>query len=151
MTPQASVPLSDAARPSTANGLPPLSTALKVRLTAEILRTYVTVRWQMRNEDVRVVLTRLRASCPSATQRDRPLARRLARAVARTLTFVPTDNRCLVRSLVLDSLLTRRSLQSVVVIAARTEPEFAAHAWVEHDETPLLPPGSERYKRLLEL
>ena len=80
-----------------------------------------------------------------------PQARRLGRAVARTLSLLPTDNRCLARSLVLDTLLTRRSLRSVVVFAVRAEPDFAAHAWVEHDGVPVLPPASPEYQRLIEL
>jgi hypothetical protein len=71
--------------------------------------------------------------------------------VTRTLSLLPTDNRCLARSLVLDRLLERRSLQSVVVLAARSEPDFAAHAWVEHDGLAVLPPGSSSYQRLIEL
>ena len=129
----------------------PLSAAAKVGLAAEILRAYVIVRWRMRDSDIRVIVAKLRGAHATATHTDRQQARRLGRAVARTLSLVPTDNRCLARSLVLDTLLTRRSLRSVVVVAARAEPDFAAHAWVEHDGVPVLPPGSPEYKRLIEL
>jgi hypothetical protein len=128
-----------------------LSAAAKVTLAAEILRVYVIVRWRMRDSDIRVIVAQLRGDQPTATHTDRPQARRLGRAVARTLSLLPTDNRCLARSLVLDTLLARRSLRSVVVVAARAEPDFAAHAWVEHDGVPVLPPGSPEYKRLIEL
>jgi hypothetical protein len=37
------------------------------------------------------------------------------------------------------------------VIGARAEPEFLAHAWVEHDETPVLDPGDDSFGRLVEL
>ena len=126
-----------------------MSAAAKVVLAAEILRDYVIVRWRMRDR----TSARLLRSC-AATANARhsdPLARRLGRAVARTLSLLPTDNRCLARSLVLDTLLARRSLRSVVVLAARAEPDFAAHAWVEHDGVPVLPPGSPSYQRLIEL
>jgi hypothetical protein len=132
-------------------GLAPLSAAAKLGLAAEILRTYVVVRWCMRSNDIRAMVARLRGDADLERHSDSPLARRLARAVSRTLSVLPTDSRCLARALVLDTLLTRRSLQSVVVIAARSEPEFDAHAWVEHDGIAVLPPGSQSYQRLIEL
>jgi hypothetical protein len=104
-----------------------------------------------RGPDIRTTVAQLRGNPARERRSDYLLARRLARAVARTLTFFPTDNRCLVRSLVLDRLLARRSLHSVVVLAARAEPNFAAHAWVEHDARALLPPASAGYQRLVEL
>jgi hypothetical protein len=120
-------------------------------LVAEILRAYVIVRWRMRGPDIRESVARLRGNGAQERRSDFLLARRLGRAVARTLSFLPTDNRCLARSLVLDTLLARRGLRSVVVVAASAEPKFAAHAWVEHDGLPVLPPGSPSYKRLIEL
>jgi len=120
----------------------PLTSAAKLRLVWEILRTYVVVRWRMRGNDIRDMVAQLRGDADVPRHSDRPLARRLARAVSRTLRLLPTDSRCLSRALVLDTLLTRRSLQSVVVIAARSEPDFAAHAWVEHDGIAVLPGGS---------
>jgi hypothetical protein len=78
-------------------------------------------------------------------------ARRLGRAVARMLSYLPGDTRCLVRSLVLTRLLARRGMQATLVIGVRAEPEFAAHAWVEHDSQPVLDPGEESYGRLVEL
>jgi hypothetical protein len=132
-------------------GLAPLTGGDKLRLVAEILRAYVVVRWRMRGRDIRTVVAQLRGNSEHGTRSDYALARRLGKAVARTLSFLPTDNRCLARSLVLDTLLTRRSLRSVVVLAARAEPDFASHAWVEHDGLPVLPPGSPSYKRLIEL
>ena len=134
-----------------AQGPPPLSGVAKFALVAEILRTYATVRWRMRESDVRAMVDGLRGASPVERHRDRPQARRLARAVSRTLRLLPTDSRCLARALVLDALLARRSLESVVVIAARAEPEFAAHAWVEHDGIAVLPPGSAGYQRLIDL
>jgi len=105
----------------------------------------------MRGNDIRAMVAQLRGDAEVARHSDRPLARRLARAVSRTLRLLPTDSRCLSRALVLDTLLTRRSLQSVVVIAARAEPDFVAHAWVEHDGIPVLPAGSAGYQRLIDL
>lgn len=131
--------------------LPPLTRSAKLRLVVEILGVYVVARWKMRGRDVRRMVEQLRGGRAADPLTDYLLARRLGRAVARTLTFLPTDNRCLARSLVLDTLLARRSLQSVLVIAARSEPDFAAHAWVEHAGIPVLPPGPADYQRLIEL
>jgi Transglutaminase-like superfamily len=131
--------------------LPSLTVGEKLRLVTEILGTYVAVRWQMRRSDIREMVEHLRAVPTGAVHHDYLLVRRLGRAVARTLSFLPTDNRCLARSLVLDTMLARRRLQSVLIVAARTEPDFAAHAWVEHDGLPVLPPGSPSYQRLIEL
>ncbi len=130
--------------------LPPLTVHDKTALVAEILRMYVAARLQMRRSDVREMVARLRAE-PHGQARAPKRARRLGKAVARTLSFLPMDNRCLVRSLVLDAMLSRRGLHSVLIVAARSEPDFAAHAWVEHDGIPLLAPGSPRYQRLIEL
>jgi hypothetical protein len=132
-------------------GLAPLSPLAKARLVGEILGAYAIVRWRMRGADIRVVIAQLRGDQRSEHRTDFHLTRRLARAVVRTLRLLPTDNRCLARSLVLDRLLTRRSLASVVVIAAQSGPKFEAHAWVEHDGVAVLPPGTEGYQRLVEL
>jgi hypothetical protein len=142
-----------AGAPATNSGpaLQPLTIGEKLGLVGEILNAYVVVRWRMREKDIRVIVAHLRGDGQSERHSDRALARRLARAVTRTLSLLPTDNRCLARSLVLDRLLERRSLQSVVVLAARSEPDFAAHAWVEHDGLAVLPPGSSSYQRLIEL
>ena len=131
--------------------LQPLSAAAKLRLVAEILGTYALVRWRMRDSDIRVVVGHTRRGGSAERHSDRPVALRLARAVGRTLRVLPADDRCLARSLVLDALLARRGLESVLVIAARAEPAFAAHAWVEHDGIPVLPAGAAGYERLVSL
>jgi Transglutaminase-like superfamily len=53
------------------------------------------------------------------------------------------------RSLVLVSLLARRSLPATLVIGVLPGERFAAHAWVELSGRPLLPAGD--YERLVEL
>jgi hypothetical protein len=71
--------------------------------------------------------------------------------VTKTLRVLPTDSRCLVQSLVLSRLLATRGIPSTLVIGARSDSTFMAHAWVEHGGYPLLPQeGFEEY-RLLEL
>lgn len=131
--------------------LPRLTAVERLRLVREILGVYTIVRWRMRHSDIREIVKQLRGTNLTDTRTDQLLANRLGYAVVRTLSLLPTDSRCLARSLVLDTLLVRRSLQSVIVLGARVEPDFAAHAWVEHDGVPVLPPGSATYKRLIEL
>lgn len=134
-----------------ATALPPLTCRDKLALVAEILPLYMRARWEMRRPDVRIMVEHLRGNRAGELREEFPRARRLGRAVARTLSLLPTDNRCLARSLVLDAMLTRRGLQSVLIVAVRAEPKFAAHAWVEHAGLPLLAPGSSAYQRILEL
>jgi hypothetical protein len=71
--------------------------------------------------------------------------------VVHTLSVLPTDSRCLMRSLVLTSLLARRGIDSTFVLGVRGEGDFAAHAWVEHATVPLLAPGGSEFKRLVEI
>ena len=77
------------------------------------------------------------------------MALRLGRAVVKTLRLLPTDSRCLIRSLVLSRILSRRAIPHTLVIGVRNDPEFMAHAWVEHEGYPVLPAGN--YTRLTEL
>ena len=75
---------------------------------------------------------------------------KLGRIVGKTLGALPADSRCLVRSLVLTSLLARRGISSTLIIGVRSEPKFEAHAWVECAGAPLLSPGDNPYERLVE-
>ncbi|MDQ3643827.1 MAG: lasso peptide biosynthesis B2 protein [Actinomycetota bacterium] len=123
--------------------------------------TYTRVRWWLWRHEVREVVRRLRdgpvgmqpASPESAPgQAEYESALRLGRAASRTLRLLPTDGRCLMRSLVLTGLLARRGISSTLIIGVRPEPEFSAHAWVEHGGRPLLPSGgSDHYGRLAEM
>jgi hypothetical protein len=86
-----------------------------------------------------------------ATVPDEPgQALALCRSVLRALPIRPDDERCLIRSLVLSGLLSKRGIPSSIVIAVRSEP-FKAHAWVEYDGRPLLPPAPPPFERLLEV
>ena len=75
----------------------------------------------------------------------------MANGVARTLALLPTDARCMDRSLVLIDLLARRGIPATLVIGARRAPGFRAHAWVELAGQPLLSPGDYGGSRLAEL
>lgn len=139
-------------RPETAPVLPPLSPVGRLRLAAEALSLYVTVRWRLWRSDVNATVGALRGV--DRQWRDTGLETywqgvRLAKATTRTLKVLPTDSRCLMKSLVLLGLLSRRGIGATLIVAVKAEPDFAAHAWIEHDSRPLLPPGE--YDRLVEL
>ena len=132
-----------------------LITPRKAVLATEILAAYVRVRWLFwRKSQLPVVVSALRDTTVSkSAQGVEPhlAAVRLGRAVTRTLPLLPTESRCLMRSLVLTSLLARRGLPSRVVIGVKGGGEFAAHAWVEHEGEPVLPTDQAEYGRLTEV
>jgi hypothetical protein len=133
-----------------------LTPAAKALLGAEVLGTYARVRRLLRRHDLPAVVAAIEAKAPAvapASRRSAPfrVGVRLARSSSRCLAALPTDSRCLTRSLVLMALLARRGVASKLVIGVRPGDDFAAHAWLERDGRPLLPPGGETYARLLEL
>jgi hypothetical protein len=124
----------------------------KVALIQEILAAYVAMWRVLGLSDVLQMAARARevpARERAVDPLDHQVARRLGKVVGKTLGVLPTDSRCLIRSLVLVRLLARRSIPSTLVIGVRKSSEFEAHAWVEHDGEPILPPGE--YTRLTEL
>jgi hypothetical protein len=132
-----------------------LSPIERTRLAGEILAAWVGARHAMRTLPIEASVARLRrfprqASAPVGDSAG-PEAARLARAVVLTLRAVPGDTRCLARSLALTRVLARRAITSTLVIGARTEPGFLAHAWVEHSGQALLDPGEGEFQRLVEL
>jgi Transglutaminase-like superfamily len=135
----------------------PLRLRTKVKLTGEILVTYVRARWWLRTKTLPEALELLRGAplarvAPADADATLPhMEDRLSHAVVRTLSALPSDSRCLVRSLVLSSVLARRGVRSTLVIAVNSEPSFAAHAWVERDGLALLPEGDGGFKRILEI
>lgn len=131
-----------------------LSPAGRVRLASEIVSAYVRAQRELRRAPITAVVERLRstpAAGPSRRADALGEALRLGRAVSRTLALLPGDTRCLRRSLVLLQLLNRRGISARLVIAARTDPAFLAHAWIEHDGVPVLVPASDSFGRLVEL
>jgi hypothetical protein len=139
--------------------LPRISAALarharQCVLATEILISYVAARRAIARAPLDAMLSGWReAGTPGDGVAADPLAEawRLARAVSRTLRLIPADTRCLTRALVLTRVLARRGIPSKLVISAGTEPEFLAHAWVEHAGKPLLWPGDPPLARLVEL
>ena len=132
-----------------------LSPLRKLRLGAEAIRAYARVRRLLRGSDLPTVVERLRgqAVAPAGPPGHSEYAAglRLARATSRTIRLLPTDSRCLMRSLVLTAMLARRDVAGTVVIGVSPGEEFGAHAWVELGGRPLLPPDEETYGRLVEL
>lgn len=131
----------------------------RVRLATEIVHAYLQARRALGRAPIAMAVATLRSraapelSAATAVPAVTTLAeaRRLGRAVARTLRLVPGDTRCLVRSLVLTRLLARRGVPTKLVIGARAAPDFLAHAWVEYDGDPVLSPGDGSFGRLVEL
>jgi hypothetical protein len=125
----------------------------RARLAAEILAAYLPLARVVRTNDVRDMAARARAvrgpRTPTPPEREHETAVRLAGMVERTLSVLPTDNACLIRSLVTLRVLEHRSVAGRLVIGVRSDPDFTAHAWVEHDGTPVLEAG--RYEPILEL
>jgi hypothetical protein len=142
---------------SASNHLPdrPLTSIERARLAVAIVMAYLHARRELRRVPIEAVVASLRSdgSLPANHEGHCAFeeAQRLGWVVARTLKLIPGDTRCLARSLVLTRLLARRGIPAKLVIAARSEPEFLAHAWVECDGKPVLSPGDGSFARLVEL
>lgn len=129
----------------------------RLRLTAEVLATYLRVRWLMRRSEPEQVVRALRAAAAGARpavalERENEVfaAWRLARAMEKVLARLPSDSRCLFSSLTLIGLLERRGIDQALLIAVRPRP-FAAHAWVEVEGEAVLPDADPGYERIVEL
>jgi hypothetical protein len=127
--------------------------AARVRLVGEILAAYAPLAPLVRSDDLEAMVARARRSEPRPTALSEPDARRVAvrlgRITDRVLTALPTDDRCLIRSLVVLRLLHRRGIPARLVVGVRDDRGFGAHAWVEHRGLPVLPAGG--FQRLVEL
>jgi hypothetical protein len=137
----------------------PLNYSERARLVIEIVGTYARARRTLQRVPIASVVQTLRAESPPETKRTPgnasmstlEEARRLGRAVSRTLALLPGDTRCLARSLVLTRLLARRGIPAKLVIGTRSAPDFLAHAWVEHEGQPVISAGDGSFGRLVEL
>ena len=128
-----------------------LATGERIRIAAEILGTYAAARWWMVRRSFPEAVAAARDVRPSAvielSDRDvREAGIRLGRAVQRTLRALPVDSRCLVTALVLTRMLARRGIGCSFVLGVRSQPRFAAHAWVERDGVALLPTTSDFHR-----
>ncbi len=117
----------------------PTSLRAKTSLVVEILATHRRARRLLRTKQLAAAVDELTEGRPRrpADKRDRVTAMRLERAITHTLKLPGVDSRCLMQSLVLQSLLAQRGIESILAVGARQAPDFAAHAWVEHEGTPL--------------
>ncbi len=134
----------------------PYSRTGKLVLGAEVLLTYIEVRWLLWRRDLPTVVAATGAEDPARAPQAEGVAAvklgaRLARVTSRCLTPLPADSRCLAQSLVLMALMARRGIASALVIGVRPGSDFGAHAWVEREGMPLLPSGGDTYARLLSL
>jgi hypothetical protein len=131
-----------------------LSVTAKLLLIKEVLSVYCRVRRRLHRVELHALVNQLRDGQALADEADanhvEVIAQRLGFVVHRGLRALPTDAACLAQSLVLTSLLARRGIHGRLVIGVQSDPEFAAHAWVEHRGHPLLPAGSA-FQRLVEL
>jgi hypothetical protein len=130
--------------------------ATKAALVLEVLGFYVRVRVLLLQGGLVPTVAALRAGVREEIGMDVDASRLLrgrafGRAVVKVLGILPADGRCLMRSLVLTAMLARRGIFSRVVLGVRTEPRFAAHAWVEIDGHAVLPADESWYPRLVEL
>ena len=128
----------------------------RVAFALEVLGVYVRVRWLLLRRGTAPAVGILRRGLlnpdTSGSVSTRvSLGIRAGRAVVRVLRLLPTDSRCLMRSLVLTRMLARRGVYAKVVIGVRPGPTFAAHAWVEVDGQPVLATDESEYHRLVEL
>lgn len=126
----------------------------RTALAAEILATYATVRVLLRRLTLPETVGALRLGImddPVASEDSLVLGRHLASATVRTITLLPADSRCLMRSLVLIRVLARRGLGATLVLSAAPGPPLEAHAWVEHAGEPLLAPGRLEQRPLARL
>jgi hypothetical protein len=136
-----------------------LSPLERVAMACEILAEYVRVRWLLRRSDFQTAVARLRATPRAPGQETlvpgsrlaEHIGARLGRLVWKTLRVLPTDSRCLMQALVLTAVLARRGLDGDLIIGVRTEPEFEAHAWIEHRGLALLPHEEYSETRLVEV
>lgn len=135
-----------------------LSTRAKLVLGGEILAAYAFTRTSLSNRELRAVVGPMRSRSAHSADGDGRIgaqapfvAARLGRAVSRTLRVLPTDSSCLMQALVLSRLLAARGIPSTLVIGARSNPSFAAHAWVEHAGVAVLPSGGFEHARLVQI
>jgi len=128
-----------------------LGLARRAVLAAEIVATYGNVRRLLRRHPLPEAVQALRGKGPLTAPVDDELARHLAWATVRTISVLPLDSRCLMRSLVLMGVLARRGMPVTFVLSAAPGPQFEAHAWVEYAGNPLLVPADATHQDLVRL
>jgi transglutaminase superfamily protein len=115
---------------------------------------YAYARWYLLRYDLPVAVNRVRARARRLSRIPAPMGAdpyRLVAASVRVLERLPTDSRCLMRSLVVVGLLARRGVETRIIIGVDVRSGFAAHAWVEREGVALLPAGTFDSGRLTSL
>jgi Transglutaminase-like superfamily len=128
-----------------------LGFARRAALAAEIVATYANVHRLLRRHTLPETVQALRGDGPFAAPVDDERGRHLAWATVRTISVLPLDSRCLMRSLVLMGVLARRGMPATFVLSAAPGPQFEAHAWIEYAGHPLLVPADATHQDLVRL
>ena len=128
-----------------------LGLARRAVLAGEIVATYGNVRRLLRRHTLLETVQALRGNGPLTAPVDDQLGRHLAWATVRTISVLPLDSRCLMRSLVLMGILAHRGMPATFVLSAASGPQFEAHAWVEYAGNPLLVPADATHQDLVRL
>lgn len=125
----------------------------RVRIVLEVLCTYPVMLRALRRTSPAAMVGVARTIGSPAVEIPptgaRCEAERLGAIVGAVLDRLPTDSRCLIQSLVLTRLLARRSIDARVILGVSVDAGFKAHAWVEHEGSPVLP--RLRYEPLIDL
>jgi hypothetical protein len=141
--------------PRAPSALPPageLRVVDRARVAAEVLANYGPLWRAVRTNDLVGMAATARTSprlVQAPPEQHAELAYRLGGIVQGVMRVLPTDKRCLITSLVTLRVMANRSIDGRLVIGVRSGDEFEAHAWVEHDERPVLPVNG--FHRLHEL
>lgn len=120
----------------------PLALPARAAIALETLRQYWRVRRMAKTMPLPRVLEQIRGDLdhPARHRVFTTNPYRLSAIVQRVIAVLPTDTRCLMRSLTLLAMLTRRGTDAVLVLGINRSEEFGAHAWLELDGKPLLKP-----------
>jgi hypothetical protein len=139
-------------KPTPLNSVGHVTPWQRFRLVGEVLVTYVPLLRLLRRNDAQAMVegarcTRARIVVPASEHHE--TAVRLGHVTNAVLSRLPSDKRCLIRSLVVVRLLANRSIDADLIIGVRNDEGFQAHAWVEHAGRPVLP--REGFHRLASL
>jgi hypothetical protein len=130
----------------------PLSIAAKVRIAARVWLRFALVRLRVGREPLPAFVSRLGAAIGAAPRTPHTPAT-LSRAVDRSLRLGRRRPRCLIKSLVLFSLLREQGDAAELVIGLpHGASDHRAHAWVEvagRDVGP--PPGRAGHREIARL
>ncbi len=119
----------------------------------EVLAAYPRLRRRLERDGIVPAVELARSGAPLMVEDAAAVAdaKRLGQATQRLLALLPGSPSCLMESLVLLRLLSRRGAAARIVLALDPDEKTAAHAWVEIAREPVLPPAGQGFARLAEL